>query len=248
MSDNLTLYNAVRQPPKEALKEIQAGRLRGKSDINPMWRIKVLTEQFGLCGIGWKYAITKQWLEVGGKEEMAAFVNIDLCIKVDGVWSDPIPGTGGSSFVAAEKNGLYTSDECFKMALTDAISVSCKSLGIAADVYWDSDSTKYNNGDHALRNNGDHASKPKGEVEEQKQQIQTPVQKPVEQKSVSIETKPVNFASFWITCKELGYSQSEVHAFAKVASFKDWTREMLAELVKDLKANPKQNGAQRVGV
>ncbi|HCC35130.1 MAG TPA: hypothetical protein DEQ02_05645 [Ruminococcaceae bacterium] len=35
------------------------------------------------------------------------------------------------------------SDECFKMALTDAISVSCKALGFGADVYWDKDRTKY---------------------------------------------------------------------------------------------------------
>lgn len=142
--DNLIIYNAVRQPPKEALKDIQAGRLKGKTDINPMWRLKALTEQFGLCGIGWKYVITKQWLEHGGKDEVSAFVNIDLFIKVDGQWSDAIPGTGGSSFVANERNGLYTSDECFKMALTDAISVSCKALGFAADIYWQSDSTKYN--------------------------------------------------------------------------------------------------------
>ena len=42
-----------------------------------------------------------------------------------------------------EKQGAYTSDECFKMALTDAISVACKALGFAADVYWDNDKTKY---------------------------------------------------------------------------------------------------------
>ena len=30
------------------------------------------------------------------------------------------------------------------MALTDAISVSCKALGMSADVYWDNGSTKYN--------------------------------------------------------------------------------------------------------
>lgn len=29
------------------------------------------------------------------------------------------------------------------MALTDAISVACKTLGMGADVYWDKDSTKY---------------------------------------------------------------------------------------------------------
>lgn len=141
--DNLGIYNASRCVPKEALKEIQAGRLKGKSDINPMWRIKALTEQFGPCGIGWKYVITKQWLEVGAKDEVSAFVNIDLFIKVGDVWSEAIPGTGGSAFVALERNGLYTSDECFKMALTDAISVSCKALGFGADVYWSADSTKY---------------------------------------------------------------------------------------------------------
>lgn len=141
--DNLNIYNQARSVPREALKEIQAGRLKGKSDINPMWRIKKLTELFGPCGIGWKYTITKQWLERGANDEISAFVNIDLFIKVDGVWSDAIPGTGGSSFVTKEKSGLYTSDECFKMALTDAISVACKALGFAADVYWKDDSTKY---------------------------------------------------------------------------------------------------------
>jgi len=142
--NNLGIYDAVRTVSPNALKEIAAGRLKGKSDINPMWRIKMLTEQFGPCGIGWKYVITKQWLETGGKDEKAAFVNIDLFVKYEGEWSDAIPGTGGSSFVANEKNGPYVSDECFKMALTDAISVSCKALGFAADVYWNSDKTKYN--------------------------------------------------------------------------------------------------------
>ena len=46
-------------------------------------------------------------------------------------------------FIAKEKNGLYTSDECFKMSLTDAISVACKSLGFAADIYWNNDRSKY---------------------------------------------------------------------------------------------------------
>jgi hypothetical protein len=143
MSDNMVIYNAVRSVPKEAIKPIQAGRLKGKSDINPMWRLKTLTEQFGPCGIGWKYEITKQWIETGANGELSAFTNINLYIKYNGEWSEPIPGTGGSAFVANEKNGPYTSDECYKMALTDAISVACKALGVAADVYWKEDNTKY---------------------------------------------------------------------------------------------------------
>ena len=141
--DNLTIYNEVRSVPDSAKRRIEAGRLKGKTDINPMWRIKALTEQFGPCGFGWKYVITDKRLEQGANGEVAAFLDIDLFVKADGVWSDAIPGTGGSAFVAKEKNGPYTSDECFKMALTDAISVACKALGFGADVYWEADRSKY---------------------------------------------------------------------------------------------------------
>lgn len=141
---NMELYEKVRKCPDNALKPIQAGRLKGKSDINPMWRIKALTENFGACGIGWYYDITKQWIEQGANGEVSAFCNIDLYIKVGDEWSKPIQGTGGSAFIAKERSGLYTSDECYKMALTDALSVACKALGVAADIYWDSDGqTKY---------------------------------------------------------------------------------------------------------
>ena len=136
-------YNKFRAVPKEAQKPIGGGRLKGMTDINPMWRIKVLTETFGPCGIGWKYVIKSKEIIEGGKDEKAAFVDIDLYYKQDGEWSDPIPGTGGSMFVSSESRGLYTNDECFKMALTDAISIAGKALGVGADIYFAKDRTKY---------------------------------------------------------------------------------------------------------
>ena len=141
--ENYAFYNALREVPKEAKREIQAGRLKGKTDINPMWRIKALTDLFGPCGVGWKYEIAREWMETGANGEVSAFVDINLYYKYEGEWSEAIPGTGGSAFVASERNGLYTSDECYKMALTDAISVACKALGMGADVYWEKDATKY---------------------------------------------------------------------------------------------------------
>lgn len=133
---NLDLYNKLKVVPAEAIKPIQNGRLKGKSDINPMWRIKTMTEHFGVCGIGWKYVITKQWTETYGTETKA-YCNIDLFVKVDGQWSDAIQGTGGSSEVTMERNGSYVSDECYKMALTDALSVAMKALGVGADIYFE---------------------------------------------------------------------------------------------------------------
>lgn len=133
---NLDLYNKLKVVPAEAIKPIQNGRLKGKSDINPMWRIKTMTEHFGVCGIGWKYVITKQWTETFGTETKA-YCNIELFVKVDGQWSDAIQGTGGSSEVTMERNGSYVSDECYKMALTDALSVAMKALGVGADIYFE---------------------------------------------------------------------------------------------------------------
>ena len=146
MSDNLNIYDANRAVPANAQTAIAGGRLKGKTDINPMWRIKALTEQFGVCGFGWKYEIAEKRLEQGADGNVSAFVDINLYVKIGDDWSEPIPGTGGSSFVAKETRGLHTSDECFKMALTDAIGVACKALGMAANVYWNNDRTKYNGG------------------------------------------------------------------------------------------------------
>lgn len=144
--ENLKIYEQVRSVPAEAKKNIGGGRLKGMTDINPMWRIKKLTEVFGVCGIGWKYEIVEKWIETAmAKDEITANVIINLYIRdEEGKWSDPIPGIGGSMLVASEQKGLYVNDECYKMALTDAISVACKALGMGADVYWEKDTTKYN--------------------------------------------------------------------------------------------------------
>ena len=141
--DNLNIYEQSREVPKEAQKRIKGGRLSGMTDINPMWRIKKLTDLFGPVGFGWRYEIIDKRLEEGGNNEIAAFVDINLYVKYEGEWSEAIQGTGGSTFVAKESRGLHTSDECFKMALTDAISIACKALGFGADIYWDKDTTKY---------------------------------------------------------------------------------------------------------
>ena len=143
---NLRIYNQMKEVPKEAQKEIIGGRLKGMTDINPMWRIQKLTEVYGTCGIGWKYHIEKMWIEQGSDNQQAAFCNISLYVKENGEWSDAIEGTGGSGFVVNERNGAYTNDEAFKMALTDAISVSCKALGMGANVYWTGGRTKYDVG------------------------------------------------------------------------------------------------------
>ena len=138
----LSIYEKVREVPLSAQKEFNNGRFKG-TDINPMWRIKKLTELFGACGIGWYYERLDKWSETLANGEVCVFVEIALYIKQDGEWSKPIFGTGGSQLMQMTKRGAYANDEAYKMATTDAISVACKQLGMGADIYWGADNTKY---------------------------------------------------------------------------------------------------------
>lgn len=142
MSDNMTDYNNFRTTPNEAKKTIKGGRLAGFTDINPQYRIERLTEKYGPCGIGWYYDPVRKWTEKAG-DEILCFVDINLFVKNGDEWSKPISGTGGSTLLAMETKGLRASDEGYKMATTDALSVACKQLGIGADVYWAAGESKY---------------------------------------------------------------------------------------------------------
>ncbi|MGA4923247.1 hypothetical protein, partial [Bacillus subtilis] len=80
------------------------------------------------------------WTEAGSDNVIFAFAHINVFIKVDSKWSEPIPGIGGNKLVEKERNGMYSNDEGYKMAVTDALSVAFKAIGVAADIYsgmWD---------------------------------------------------------------------------------------------------------------
>lgn len=136
------IYKSLSQPPATALRQITAGNLKGKTDINPQWRYEAMTEKFGLVGIGWKYEIQKLWTENGAKGEVLAFAQVAVFVRNADTkeWSDAIVGIGGSKLVNAFNAGLVSNDEGYKMAVTDAFSTSLKMLGVAADIYagrWD---------------------------------------------------------------------------------------------------------------
>ena len=144
----LTLYESMARPPIEALKQIGGGKLKGKTDINPQWRYKVMTEKFGLVGIGWKYDIQKLWTVPGAGNESLAFAQVAVYVKDGDTWSDPVVGIGGSKLVQTENGNAVSNDEGYKMAVTDAFSTALKMLGVAADIYaglWDG--SKYKDAD-----------------------------------------------------------------------------------------------------
>ncbi len=133
-STNMDIYERCRSVPAEAQKQFNNGRFSG-TDINPMWRIKKLTELFGPSGIGWWTEDVKYWLEQGSDGTVAAFCSLSLRYVLGDKTSQPVHGIGGNVFT--QKN--RTSDEAFKMAYTDALSIAAKALGVGADIWFAND-------------------------------------------------------------------------------------------------------------
>lgn len=143
--NKMRFYGQVQNTPEEAQKPFNNGRFSG-TDINPMWRIKKLTEVFGPCGFGW-WTQNVQYKFVNSEQtnETAVFCELELVVvdPENKQESKPIYGVGGNTFVAQRKSGPQASDEAMKMAYTDALSIACKALGFSHDIYFQKDRTKY---------------------------------------------------------------------------------------------------------
>ena len=150
---NVRFYHRFMTTPKDAQRSFNNGRFSG-TDINPMWRIKVLTEVFGPSGFGWwtqnvRYEFTEANVTPPDakqeQKETSVFCELELIVKdpETGEVSQPIYGVGGNTYIAWGKYGPRASDEAKKMAYTDALSIACKSLGIGHDIWYSNDRTKY---------------------------------------------------------------------------------------------------------
>lgn len=158
LQKNVRFYHRFMTTPKDAQRSFNNGRFSG-TDINPMWRIKVLTEVFGPSGFGWwtqnvKYEFMEADVTpppqkpgdvVTPQKETSVFCELELIVKdpETGEVSQPIYGVGGNTYIQWGKYGPRASDEAKKMAYTDALSIACKSLGIGHDIWYSNDRTKY---------------------------------------------------------------------------------------------------------
>lgn len=143
--DNLWIYAQAQHTPEFARKSFNNGNFSG-TDINPMWRIKMLTLIFGPCGIGWITKDVKYTLyPVAATGEVVISCELALLYRNPQTkeWSEPVYGVGGNQLILNRKRGPQANDEGFKMAYTDAVSVAVKALGFSADIYFENDRTKY---------------------------------------------------------------------------------------------------------
>lgn len=217
-------YMSLSEVPTDATKKIQAGKLKGKSDINPQWRYEAMTEVFGLCGEGWKFEITNTiQVPVPATGELMIFVFLNLYIKGPDGWSAPIPGSGGDYLIVKDKNGIHGNDEGFKMATTDALGTAAKMIGVAASVYRGTYRTKYERQSESYASENEFDYKP-----EKPQPPQHPTQKmangdilPYKIPYIKDAPTAAQVNSLEVMCQYVGKNPRDMAAYYKVANLGD---------------------------
>jgi hypothetical protein len=140
--DNLALWNRLKRTDPKATKPFtRSGGFRG-TQIDPTWRLQMMTEVFGPIGKGWGY----EQLEWTIAERM-----IFICVRVWYVHPETGetlytgPQWGGTEMVRRRRDGMEApDDECFKMSITDAVGKCLLQIGLAADIYMGQfDDSKY---------------------------------------------------------------------------------------------------------
>jgi hypothetical protein len=130
---NLALWKALSRTDPRATKDFtRSGGFRG-TQIDPTWRLQMMTEAFGPVGRGWGFE-QLEWTVQGGC--------IFICCRV--WYRDPQSGEvcwtgpqwGGTELGRRKRDGtVEPNDESFKMSITDAIGKCCVQIGLAADVH-----------------------------------------------------------------------------------------------------------------
>jgi len=137
--DMSTIWKRLFKTDSRFTKEFRrAGGFSG-TDINPTYRMAVMTEEFGPCGLGWGWNIEDRWSEQFG-DRCYAFVQCSIWYKLD-YGSEEVICTTGSQIGGTEYG--RTPDEAYKMAVTDAIGKCMTSLGLSADIYMQQYDSKY---------------------------------------------------------------------------------------------------------
>lgn len=121
--------------PKQTKPFQRPGGFKGTA-IKPIWNIMRLTEHFGPMGVGWGTEEPKfNIIDTGAGGEILVFCVLQgWYLDHDGekavVW-----GIGGDRVCSKRSGAMFSNDEAYKMAYTDALMNAFMRVGMSADVY-----------------------------------------------------------------------------------------------------------------
>lgn len=138
--NNADMWDRLQTTDAQFTKSFQrAGGFSGTA-INGAYILKRLTEEFGPCGIGWRFIIEEENILEGHTLKNGDKAKVHVirgCIEYTvGAQKHQTSSQFGQTYLVYEnRNGAYTDEEAPKKSITDAIGKCAVQLGIGADIH-----------------------------------------------------------------------------------------------------------------
>lgn len=135
---NTELWSKVERIPAEHTKPITGKSYSGTSP-RPHYMIRLATEVFGPCGIGWGFTFEDR-IEDGAMIEPGFPAKMSIAkVKVWYIWNGQrgeVEHIGGTEFAGKRKNGaLFTDEDAPKKSVTDGLIKALSLIGFAGDIF-----------------------------------------------------------------------------------------------------------------
>lgn len=144
--NNLKLWEQVCTTDPAKTSQIGFGESKGKTSVNPQYRIKMATEHLGPIGIGWGYEIKEERFDNGAAVfdadgnhsdfELVHTIRLELWYMLDGERGTVQQyGHTPYKYLKADGSKWITDKEYAKKTLTDALGKCLSMLGFNSDIY-----------------------------------------------------------------------------------------------------------------
>jgi uncharacterized short protein YbdD (DUF466 family) len=119
----MQIWDQVCETDPKHVKDVSFGR-KFKA-VDAYYQIRLATEVFGPCGIGWKYTYKKE------VTDSLIICELEFSYKLNDKWSEPIPVMSATPRYMKSKED----DDAYKKCVTDCLTKALSYLGFSADVF-----------------------------------------------------------------------------------------------------------------
>jgi hypothetical protein len=138
--NNTALWQKFENTDPKTTKGFSRGGGFNGTAINATSIQKKLTEEFGPCGMGWRFVLEDDRVEEGHKLKSGDFCKLHIVrghleYFMFDRWHSTGPQFGQTYLVGEYSSGTYTDEEAPKKSITDCIGKCAATLGIGADIY-----------------------------------------------------------------------------------------------------------------
>lgn len=136
---NKEFWDRVKKTDPKRVKAITGKPYKGNSP-QPYYLVERMTEEFGMCGIGWGINILNERMERLTDTDVLHVAVVELWYKLDGT-TGSITQVGQTKAAYKTREGSMMVDEdAPKKSVTDALTKCMSYLGFAGDIFsgqWD---------------------------------------------------------------------------------------------------------------